>query len=415
MRSHVVATAFALLVAAACLQRSTDAPFPKPGQNLGATPCSARVSKGPWALAIDKTSATVRFESCVAAPATLTFAPEEGGTRSHAQSTVQHAIVTLEIDTERGADLAGTFFVDEFALTHLLPSTCYAYEIDGVPDANGRFCTARAPGEPLSFAVFGDTKPALGHTQALIARIEPARPDFTLHAGDMQYYEGGSESYEFWFPAMAPMLRAGGFFPARGNHEWEEPNELEEYFRRFFHGAGAHALDDAYELSSAGLSFFVLDTESDFGPGSIQAEWLVRALDTAAAEPGHRLSIVLMHRPFVTCGDSDDHDDARVALSETFTRDHVGLVLQGHQHGYERFEIDGVTYVTTGGGGAELQDQDTNLARPYCGRRVVSGSWFEAMLFHAHDSVLEGRTIGEDGSVRDSFVVPMGGQPTRAP
>ena len=33
-------------------------------------------------------------------------------------------------------------------------------------------------------------------------------------------------------------------------------------------------------------------------------------------------------------------------------RGRVALVLQGHNHLYERLEVGGVTYVTTGGGGA---------------------------------------------------------------
>jgi len=32
----------------------------------------------------------------------------------------------------------------------------------------------------------------------------------------------------------------------------------------------------------------------------------------------------------------------------------VSLVLQGHNHAYERLEADGITYITSGGGGAPL-------------------------------------------------------------
>lgn len=386
--------------------RSTRAPVATPGEDLDATPCTARVSKGPWSLAPGERGATVRWESCVRDASSLSYEREAGGPAEHARSTVTPTVVSFDVETQRGTDRAGTYFMNEVRLDGLDPSTCYRYRVEGEP-ASGRLCTTRAPGEPLTFAAVGDTSPALGRTQALAAQLfARARPDFTLHAGDMQYYASGLESYAFWFPAMAPWLLGGPLLPARGNHEHEEPHELEEYFRRFFHGAGgrgASALGDAWQLSTAGIAFFGLDTESDLGPGSPQAAWLVQELGRAAAAPGYRFAVLVMHRPFVTCGDSDDHEEARAGLASAFRRYRVALVLQGHQHGYERFEIDGTTYVTTGGGGAALQDNDANLDRPHCGARVAAGSFFEAELVRVSAGALEGVAIDEAGGEHDAF------------
>jgi hypothetical protein len=411
-RSFVLALGLASGMAALLTQTSActgNVPRPIVGHDLDTTPCSARVSKGPWSLSSGHGTANVRWESCLPQAGSLSFLPEVGGETQHALAKVRPSIVTLEIDTRRGIDHAGTFFMNDVRLEGLAPSTCYAYRIDGDPQ-RGRVCTARAPGEPLTFAAIGDTNPALGHTQALAARVYPAaRPDFTLHAGDMQYYEAGLESWAFWFPAMSQVLLAGPLLPARGNHEREEPNELEEHFRRYFHDAGARGLGlgDAWSFSSGGIGFFGLDTESDFGPGSAQAAWLERMLATYAAQPGYRFSVIVMHRPFVTCGDSDDHDDARAALAPPFRQHRVALVLQGHQHGYERFEIDGTTYVTTGGGGARLQANDTNLGRAYCGRRVAAGSFFEVEVLRVVPGALEGVAIDEAGVEHDAFRKPV--------
>lgn len=56
---------------------------------------------------------------------------------------------------------------------------------------------------------------------------------------------------------MNPMLRSGAFFPALGNHERENPDELRDYVLRFFGGAGegGKAIDetgatrDSFELT----------------------------------------------------------------------------------------------------------------------------------------------------------------------
>ena len=78
-------------------------------------------------------------------------------------------------------------------------------------------------------------------------------------------------------------------------------------------------------------------------------------------------------------------------------------MLQGHQHGYERFEIDGTTYVTTGGGGASLQKNDTNLRRGYCDHRVAAGSFFEVEVLRVGAGALEGAAVDEAGVEHDPF------------
>jgi predicted phosphodiesterase len=399
---------FVFALCAGCEARR--APLATPGRDLDATPCTTHVSKGPWSLATFERGATVRWESCLPTAGALRVSREvggDGGDDLRATSTVTPARVSYDVDTQRGIDRAGTFFMNEVRLDGLAPSTCYRFRVEGEAGV-GRFCTARAPGEALTFAAIGDTSPARGHTEALAAQLlARGTPDFTLHAGDMQYYADATESWSFWFAAMTPWLLGGPLLPARGNHEREEPNELEEYYRRFFHDAGdGPGLGDAWQTSTAGVSFFGLDTESDFGPGSPQAAWLVRELDRAAARPGYRFSVIVMHRPFVTCGDSDAHEDARAALAGAFRRYRVALVLQGHQHGYERFEIDGTTYVTTGGGGAALEDNDANLDRPCCRARVASGSFYEAELVRiagGPDRALEAVAIDDAGGEHDRF------------
>jgi predicted phosphodiesterase len=365
------------------------------------------VSKGPWVLAVDEEHATVRYESCEPTSAEVTFTPETGGPEITAQATES----THEITSNYGGllpetphDLPGIWRIHEVTLGGLAPSTCYRYRVAGSADHGGRFCTARRSGESFRFAALADTNPGLNDsTKQLLEQLIPEKADFTLHAGDVQYYAGGLETYASWFVTMQPLLGSGAFFPAVGNHESEKPDEYDGYFRRFWGNAGFDGQGGYYRLRSGGVWFFALDTEHSILPGSEQGTWLLSALDDATKQPGFRFSIVYMHRPMLTCGDTNQLDEERQQLAPEFLERGVKLVLAGHMHGYERFEVDGLTYVVSGGGGGLIDNVNANQSRPLCSDRVASGAFFQAMVFDVAAGKLSGRALGSDGTVRDSF------------
>jgi hypothetical protein len=89
--------------------------------------------------------------------------------------------------------------------------------------------------------------------------------------------------------------------------------------------------------------------------------WLAGSLQRAAASPGFRFSVVFMHRNLYTLGDSAPQVDMRPVLTPLFEANKVRLVLSGHMHGYERFEVGDITYVTTAGGGGSIGDVNMNV------------------------------------------------------
>jgi hypothetical protein len=228
--------------------------------------------------------------------------------------------------------------------------------------------------------VIGDTNPALGNTAPVLAQVLPKNPDFTLHGGDIMYYSSVIETWAVWFPLMQPMLSQGGFFPAIGNHESGTPTELSEYTERFFGGSGFDGTAEYYRIESGGVWFFSVDTEEPLDLSSPQGQWLAGAIADAASKPGYRFGIVYFHKPFLTCGDTGDNPTARQQFEPLFLQHKIPLVLQAHEHGYERFELPGITYVTTAGGGGILGNIDANVQRSYCTSRVASGAFYHATL-----------------------------------
>jgi hypothetical protein len=376
-----------------------------PGDDTAPPQCTLAVDKGPWVVAIDETHAKVRWEACVPGASGLSLTPEGGGATTKVASKVTAATIadTIEVPLISDADFAGTYYMHEVALDALVPSTCYTYVLDADASISGRFCTARAAASSFTFMALGDTNPGLGVTSAMVTKAYAQKPDFTVHVGDIQYYASGLETWTSWMKLMSPMLRGGGFFPAVGNHENERPTEKKDYFDRFFGGAGFDGTNDFYRFHSGGVWFFSLDTEMDTSPASEQGAWLQSQLLDAQSKPGFRFSVVFFHRPWATCGDTSSNASDRTAYAPIFAKTGVQLVLQGHMHGYERFEIGGLTFITTAGGGGALGNVDANKDRPECADRKASGNFFHTTFFEVSAGQLKGTVTDDKGAVRDTF------------
>ncbi len=406
-----------MLGVVACGRSSSGAaPSPDAGEgDPNAVPdwcpeASAGISKGPWSLAVNDTSAKIRWEACHAGTSgDVFYAPEGGGAEQKATSTETAITIPLTnraVVATTPPDWAGTYYTHEAALTDLAPATCYAYRLAAQDGAKGRFCTARRPGDPVRFLAIGDTNPLLGdNTKKVLAQVLPKNPDFILHGGDIQYYESGLETWAAWFPIMQPLLAQGAFFAAIGNHEDEmqSPGELTTYSLRFFGNAGFDGTSTYYRVSSGGIWFFSVNTELPIDPQSEQAAWLVKELADASTQPGFRFSVVFMHRPLLTCGDTGDNLAAQPYFEAVFKQYKVPLVLQAHMHGYERFEYNGITYVTSAGGGGNINDVNQNASRAYCNTRVASGPWYHATIFDVTAGMLAAAAIDADGVTRDTF------------
>jgi hypothetical protein len=396
---------------AACGSSSSDSPSQDAGTCTG-----SGVSKRPWVLHFDETSALLRWEACRdGTSSAVTVTPEKGGdalgyTATSTEFTIENTYVAA-LSPDAPPDAAGTYYMHEATLDGLSPGTCYSYTLGADAAMTGRFCTAHAAGEPYTFIAIADTNPGLGdHMTKVAAAVDPIDYDFTLHGGDIQYYASGLETWQSWFPLMAPILAHGAFQPSVGNHESEQPNEYEDYYARFFGGAGFDGTDAYYRFEDGGVWFFALDTEEALDPGSPQFGWFSSELADAASQPGYRFSIVFFHRPFLTCGDMSQNDSARGLLQPLFEQYDVPIVLQGHMHGYERFEVPmdsdpskTITYMTVAGGGGAIGNVDENIDRPTCSMRVSSGPFRFACVFKVGAAGIDEQTIDEDGAVRDSF------------
>ncbi|HZS35170.1 MAG TPA: metallophosphoesterase [Polyangia bacterium] len=377
-------------------------------------PCATPLTKGPWVERVDDTHATILWESASPGCVEAAFAAESGGKPQVAigSSTETHVVSSWGINQVKQPDLPGTYYRDEIPLSGLEPSTCYTYRLASSGsmysgDQNGRFCTARPSGADFTFMGVGDTNPILGHTLPTFKYTLATKPDFIVHLGDMQYYSSAAETWVYWFGAMAPMLRSGALFPTVGNHENEnDGTEYDDYYGRLFVPASMDTTTRWYHYETGGVWFFSIDTEEPLDAGSEQTTWLGQALVGAQQQPGFRFSIVYMHRPLYTLGDTSPELTARQVLEPMFMATGVKLVIAGHMHGYERFETpSGITYVTCAGGGGIINDVNANVGNypNDAPLRVAVSDHYHDCLYAVTAGKISSTVIDELGATIDHF------------
>ena len=103
-----------------------------------------------------------------------------------------------------------------------------------------------------------------------------------------------------------------------------------------------------YAFPAGPARVIVLDANDPSGVA--QLSFLRREM---SAPPGP-VRIVAFHQPLRTAGIRPPDPEQRRLWEPLLRRGRVALVLQGHNHLYERLEVGGITYITTSGGGDRL-------------------------------------------------------------
>jgi acid phosphatase type 7 len=207
-------------------------------------------------------------------------------------------------------------------------------------------------------------------------------------------------------------MRGTPLWPTLGNHDYGNEGPLhrgtaDAYFRNFV--LPRHpGRERYYSFRYANAEFLAIDSEvTSFAPGSPQYRWIDATLGRSRA----CWKIPFFHHPahaeYVT---PESGDVARLRqlkrwLVPLFEGHGVRLVLSGHEHNYVRSRrLDGITYVVTGGGGAELQP----LPPAPSPNTAARGRFFHHLLVSVAGQEMRVRAIDVRGRARDRFSVRCG-------
>ncbi len=178
-----------------------------------------------------------------------------------------------------------------------------------------------------------------------------------LTLGDNAYTLGQSIGYSTCYsPTWGRFINKTFAIP--GNHDYEN-NGDGNYFRYFGAKASPDGKDTGYyRIDQSGWTVFALSSVTDTSAASAQATWLKQQL--ATAKPC--IAAAWHHARFSSAPDGDNNK--MTAIWDILEQAKADIVLQSHEHHYERFApmLSDGTVSTTGGlrsfvvgtGGAEI-------------------------------------------------------------
>lgn len=180
------------------------------------------------------------------------------------------------------------------------------------------------------------------------------------------------------------------FWIAWGNHDVESQSRIEAVNSTFEN-------PPRWQVIAWGLvDVIILDSNQVDSPD--QRAFLSEAMSS------DRPAVVAFHHPPFSCG---FHGDTSRVLEEwiPLLDEDVLLVLSGHDHTYQRFVTEDITYIVTGGGGRRLYHVEVcPSGHP---ELQIGLSAFNFLAVTQTDSRLDIEAIASDGSVIEEVSIPF--------
>ncbi|MCF3136018.1 purple acid phosphatase family protein [Streptomyces olivochromogenes] len=339
--------------------------------------------------------------------------PDDLGRRIDAE--IRH----LHTPGVQGVRLAVEQYYVHAALDGLKPGTTYYYGVghEGWDPASpahrstiASFRTAPATPERFVFTAFGDqgVGQAANANDHLLLRQNPA---FHLHAGDICYADGNgagktSDGYDpqFWdlfLKQTEPVAKSVPWMVTTGNHDmeaWYSPDGYGGQLARFSlpdSGFDPNGAPGVYAFTYGNVAFVALDAndvsyeiQANLGyTEGRQTRWLDRTLARLRAAQGVDFVVVFFHHCAYSTSQHASDGGVRKEWLPLFAKYRVDLVINGHNHVYERTDAikggavgrsvpigastdptrDGIVYVTAGGGGRDLYSFPSGVKDSYEG------------------------------------------------
>ncbi|MFM8321353.1 MAG: metallophosphoesterase [Chloroflexota bacterium] len=257
---------------------------------------------------------------------------------------------------------------------------------------------------PLRFAVIGDFGEGNQGELDVSNLVKSWAPDFIITVGDNNYPSGAPETIdahigqyyqEYIFPyqgAYGPGGAVNRFFPTLGNHDWDT-NRAQAHLDYF----SLPENERYYDFVAGPVHFFAVSADSrepdGVSPISAQAQWLQSGL-SASTTPWQ---IVYFHQPPYSSG----HHGSVDWMRWPFAAWGADATLGGHDHTYERLQVDGIPYFVNGLGGGPIYDFGAVLPES----QARYNSDYGAMLVQATPLQVVFQFITRSGEVIDSWTI----------
>lgn len=269
----------------------------------------------------------------------------------------------------------------------------------------------------FNFGAAGDWG-CTSNTIDTVQNIIDRDPEFVLALGDLSY----DSSSKCWFEIISPI--ANKTMIAIGNHD-TDPSMLKEYME-FFGLKGQY-----YSFNYENVHFIVMSTELPYEDGSEQYNFVNNDLSKVSLNPNIEWIVVDYHSLAYTSpanigkGNSAEKE-LRDIYHPLFMKYNVDLVLQAHNHNYQRsypiihnstnsetpiitdtnknnyHDPKGMIFGTVGTGGESLYPL-TGQA-PYVATQYVGFGFLNVDVIN-DGTILSGKFFANDGTIKDQFTI----------
>jgi hypothetical protein len=296
--------------------------------------------------------------------------------------------------------------IHEVKLKGLIPATKYYYKVkyDNTVLETASFTTAPVPGTPnWRMVAYGDNRTFPETHKRIVAQILKLNPSMVIHSGDLV---SNGNNYEEWkteyFDPMKGLSENITVFPSLGNHERNSPHYYEYMSLPDENGESYYSFDygNAHLIA---LNSNVM--EAPFDLDSEQTQWLIQDLKKHADT---EWKIVFFHHPLFRCQPTRGIEPQRWVWQDVFDEYGVDLVVNGHDHYYQRtYAIGnyqgkpsrGIYHIISGGGGANNYPIMPKVHA--ASRRSIH----HITLLDFQGDRIVGRAIDDKGNVFDAFVI----------
>ena len=181
----------------------------------------------------------------------------------------------------------------------------------------------------FNFAAAGDWA-CNSNTTDTVSNIIDKNPKLVLGLGDYYYsHYNESRTPDCWFKIIKPIEQRIKI--SIGNHEDDSPLLLNLFMSHF------NLTKQYYSFSYQNVHFVVISTELPINIGSEQYNFVNTDLAKAASDPNINWIIVYYHKTAYTSPSLvNPFSPFRDIYHPIFDKYHVDLVIQAHEHNYER-------------------------------------------------------------------------------
>jgi len=177
----------------------------------------------------------------------------------------------------------------------------------------------------FNFAAAGDFGCST-NAQNTIESIVQREPELVLPLGDLSYHS----SADCWFDITSPLK--GKMMVTLGYHDTQDgAAKMNQYINSF-------QLDKPYySYDYKKVHFLIMASQSDYNEGSDQYNFVVQDLEKASQNKDIEWTVVTSYGPFYTSPSTHKAEkDLRDIYHPIFEKYNVDLVLQAHNHNYQR-------------------------------------------------------------------------------